>query len=204
MVVASCSLLLVASSLTGLVSPPPVPLRWQPRRATPPRCCDSTPNNPATEAPPPAAEPTQQAAEPTQQAAEPTPKKTYSSDWSGAGKFADEDPLPLSFWMFGNLGPRRAILSALPFYFIGPAVNLWGSGSFLLSLFPDLARDKRLDTFYPVGTQRFYPYSAGFPNLNYDEGFKRFYDESGRYEFRYPARCMRCRTNCPPSASPSW
>lgn len=122
---------------------------------------------------------------------EPEEKKTYSSDWSGAGKFADEDPLPLSFWMFGNLGPRRAILSALPFYFLAPAVNLWGSGSFLLSLFPELARDKRLDTFYPVGTQRFYPYSAGFPNLNYDEGYKRFYDDSGRYEFRYSARYVQ-------------
>ena len=115
-----------------------------------------------------------------------TSPRTFSQGWSGAGRFADEDPLPLSFWMFGK-SPRRAILSALPFYLIAPAVNLWGSGSFVLSLFPDLARENRLDTFYPVGTQTGYPYSAGFPRLNYDEGFKRYYDEQGRFEFRYPA-----------------
>ena len=157
---ASVVLLALAPPAYGLTLAPAASRR---ARHPPLRLCEQPPPQPPPlETPPPPAE------------AEGT--KTYSEGWSGEGRFADEDPLPLSFWMFGN-SPRRAILSALPFYFIAPAVNLWGSGSFLLSLFPELSRDKRLDTFYPVGTQRGYPYSAGFPQLNYDEGFKRYFDE---------------------------
>jgi len=68
---------------------------------------------------------------------------------------------------------------------IGPAVNLWGSGSFLLSLFPDLARSKRLDTFYPVSSLPRYPYAFG--PLDYAPGFQRYVDPQQRFEFRYPA-----------------
>ena len=73
-------------------------------------------------------------------------EKTYSDGWSGAGRFADEDPLPLSFWLLGP-NPRRTLLPALLVpLFIGPATNLWGSGSLLLSLAPETARNQRLDT----------------------------------------------------------
>lgn len=116
---------------------------------------------------------------------EPEKERTFSEDWSGAGLYADEDALPLSFWLFGQ-SPRRAFLVGLATSVIGPAVNLWGSGSLVLSLAPEASRDKRLDTFYPVGKPG-YPYSAGFPALDYGPGFKRYYDERGRYEFRYPA-----------------
>jgi hypothetical protein len=111
-------------------------------------------------------------------------QRTFSSDWSGAGRFADEDPLPLSFWLFGN-SPRRAILKTLPITLIGPAVNLWGSGSFLLSLAPDASREQRLDTFYPVSNLPLYPYNAG--SLDYGPGFKRYVDARNRFEFRFPA-----------------
>lgn len=111
-------------------------------------------------------------------------EKTFSSNWSGAGRYADEDALPLSFWLLGP-SPRRAILPGLVAAFVAPAVNLYGSGSLLLSLAPDLAREKRLDTFYPVSDLPRYPYANGF--LDYSPGFQRYYDESGAFEFRYPA-----------------
>lgn len=114
----------------------------------------------------------------------PPPERTFSTGWSGEGRFADEDALPLWFWLFGN-SPRRAILPTLGISIIGPAVNLWGSGSFLLSLFPQAARDKRIDTFYPVSDKPFYPYSAG--SLDYGPGFKRYVDTKGVYEFIFPA-----------------
>ena len=114
----------------------------------------------------------------------PPPTRTFSTGWSGEGRFADEDPLPLSFWLFGS-SPRRAILPALGASIIAPAVNLWGSGSFLASLAPESARDARLDTFYPVSSRRFYPYSTG--SLDYAPGFQRYVDTSERFEFRYPA-----------------
>lgn len=69
------------------------------------------------------------------------------------------------------------------------AVNLWGSGSFLLSLAPEWSRAKRLDTFYPVSTLRGYPYESG--SLSYNAGQKRYYDDRGRFEFRYPARYVQ-------------
>ena len=123
---------------------------------------------------------------PTEPAPQPqqTDGKTYSDNWSGAGKYADEDPLPLSFWLFGN-SPRRAILKTLPITLIGPAVNLWGSGSFLASRFPELSRDARVDTFYPVGTTFAYPYTNF--KLDYAPGFQRYVDQNNRFEFRYPA-----------------
>lgn len=114
------------------------------------------------------------------------PAKTYSSGWSGEGRFADEDALPLSFWIFGN-SPRRAVIAGLTSAVIGPAVNLWGSGSFLLSLAPDVSREQKLDTFYPVSNKFLYPYNNGY--LDYIDGYKRYVDQSPvpRYEFRYPA-----------------
>ena len=116
-------------------------------------------------------------------------EKAYSSDWSGAGRFADDDPLPLSFWLFGP-NPRRAILPTLLIWgMIAPATNLWGSGSFLLSLAPEASRSQRLDTFYPVSERRFFPYDKGY--LDYSPGFKRFYDDQARFEFRYPATYVR-------------
>ena len=61
-------------------------------------------------------------------------KKTFSDNWSGAGRFADDEPLPLSFWLLGP-SPRRGILTSLGIWgLIAPATNLWGTGSFLLSL----------------------------------------------------------------------
>ena len=76
-------------------------------------------------------------------------------------------------------------MPALGISFIGPLVNLWGSGSFLLSLFPEASRAQRFDTFYPVSSRRFYPYSSGF--LDYGPGFQRYVDPRNKYEFRYPA-----------------
>ena len=111
------------------------------------------------------------------------PTKTYSTGWSGEGKYADEEALPLSFWLTGN-SPRRAVIAGLISSIVGPAVNLWGSGSFLLSLNPDLAREKRLDTFYPVSTLPMYPYNAGY--LDYTPGFQRYVDQGNRCAPRLP------------------
>ena len=89
--------------------------------------------------------------------------------------------------------PRRAILPTLAIWgLIAPTTNLWGSGSFFLSLAPETAREKRLDTFYPVSTRRLYPYSAGY--LDYGPGFKRYYDVDRRFEFRYPTRYVQDTT----------
>jgi len=117
----------------------------------------------------------------------PTAKQTFSDDWSGAGRYADDDPLPLSFWLLGP-NRRRGVLTSLAIWgLIAPATNLWGTGSFLLSLSPDAARQAKLDTFYPVATQPFYPYSRGYLDYEYG-GFKRYVDDPGqRFEFRYPA-----------------
>ena len=136
------------------------------------RCCDA----PAPEQPKESVEPTT--------SADADDKKTYSDNWSGAGRYADEDALPLSFWLLGP-SPRRAILPGLVATLVAPAVNLYGSGSLLLSLVPDLAREKRLDTFYPVSDLPRYPYTKGY--LDYAPGFQRYYDDSGAFEFRYPA-----------------
>ena len=126
----------------------------------------------------------------SERAAEPE-ERTYSDDWSGAGRFADEDPLPLSFWLLGP-NPRRTLLPALLIpLLVGPATNLWGSGSLLLSLAPEAARKQRLDTFYPVSNRKGYPYDKGY--LDYSAGSTRYYDEDGRYEFRYPASYVRDR-----------
>jgi len=126
----------------------------------------------------------------SERAAEPE-ERTYSDDWSGAGRFADEDPLPLSFWLLGP-NPRRTLLPALLIpLLVGPATNLWGSGSLLLSLAPEAARKQRLDTFYPVSNRKGYPYDKGY--LDYSTGSTRYYDEDGRYEFRYPASYVRDR-----------
>ena len=135
-------------------------------------------------------------AEPPLPPTEPRPpsepeERTFSDDWSGAGRFADEDPLPLSFWLLGP-NPRRTLLPALLIpLLIGPATNLWGSGSFLLSLAPEAARKQRLDTFYPVSNRKAYPYDKGY--LDYSSGSTRYYDEEGRFEFRYPASYVRDR-----------
>ena len=59
---------------------------------------------------------------PPKPSAEPE-KKTYSDGWSGAGRFADEDPLPLSFWLLGP-NPRRTLLPALLVVVL--SVNLLG------------------------------------------------------------------------------
>ena len=101
-----------------------------------------------------------------------------------------EDPLPLGYWLFGPKPKRSTIISyALIWGFIAPAVNLWGSGSFILSLLPGLSRDKKLDTFYPVSDLPRYPYTNGY--LDYAPGFKRYVDDSDRFEFRYPATYIR-------------
>lgn len=136
---------------------------------------DSVPPPPPSPPPPPPEPPKEEG----------STKRTYSDNWSGAGRFADDEPLPLSFWLLGP-NPRRALLPTLLIWgLIAPTTNLWGSGSFLLSLAPEAARQQRLDTFYPVSNRRLYPYSTG--TLNYGPGFKRYYDDSGRFEFRYPA-----------------
>ena len=115
------------------------------------------------------------------------PEVTYSDDWSGAGKYSDQDPLPLSFWLLGPK-PRRGVLASLGIWgLIAPATNLWGTGSFFLSLMPDVARDAKLDTFYPVSARPLYPYSQGFLNYDVPGAFKRYVDEAQRFEFRYPA-----------------
>ena len=136
------------------------------------QCCAPPPSNPI----PPPNEPEQ---------------RTFSENWSGAGRFADEDALPLSFWLLGP-APRRAIIPGLVASVVAPAVNLWGSGSFLLSLAPEFARGQRLDTFYPVSTIPRFPYTNGF--LDYGPGFQRYYDEQSRFEFRYPATYVQDRT----------
>jgi len=141
------------------------------------RCCEvPEPEKPAAPAP----------------AGKPEPDDKTSENWSGAGIFTDDEPLPLSFWLFGR-SPRRAILPTIAIWgILAPAVNLWGSGSLLASLAPETSRDNRLDTFYPVG-QRGYPYAKGFPNLDYNTGggFKRYVDDAGRFEFRFPAEYVQ-------------
>ena len=89
-----------------LVAPPP--------RLAAVRCrttsirCSEPPIPPPPEEPPAAAAPPQ-----------PAEQRTFTTGWSGAGKYADEDPLPLSFWLFGA-SPRRSILPILA----GPAFCL--------------------------------------------------------------------------------
>ena len=140
------------------------------------RCC-AVPPPPPDDATPPSAE-ASSAGDKT------SDDKTYSDGWSGAGRFSDDEALPLSFWLLGP-SPRRAILPGLAASLIAPAVNLYGSGSLLLSLVPDLAREKRLDTFYPVSTLPGYPYTNG--RLDYAPGFQRYFSDEYRFEFRYPA-----------------
>jgi hypothetical protein len=175
--------LFLAASTCSLVVQPLQSVRLQntcavARRTQRVHCCDTSKTSEAeADAPSPA---------PSAEGNKPVAGRTFSDDWSGAGRYADEDKLPLSFWLLGP-NPRRGILVSLGIWgLIAPATNLWGTGSFFLSLFPDAARDKRLDTFYPISTRPLYPYSQGY--LNYDAGgFKRYYDDSGRFEFRYPA-----------------
>jgi len=108
-----------------------------------------------------------------------------STKGSGAGRFTDDEPLPLSFWVLGPR-PRRGIIASLLIWgIIAPLTNLYGGGSFLLSLVPGAARDAKLDTFYPVSSRAGYPYNQD--GLNYGGGFKRYVDEAKRFEFRYPA-----------------
>ena len=167
-------MLLLASLPLGMRAPPPA------RRSTV-RCCA------APQAPPPP----EQAPPPPERPAAAETKRTFSDGWSGAGRFADEDPLPLSFWLFGA-APRRAILPSLGSTAIALAANLWGSGSLLLSLAPEASRKQRLDVFYPVSAQPRYPYTKGY--LDYAPGFKRYYDDSQRFEFRYPATYVQDQT----------
>jgi len=164
---------------SGNVGGPWDALRPPVRRVSPLVLCD-----PAADANSPQPQPT-----PTTSAAAEaeTEKSTYSDNWSGAGRFSDEEPLPLSFWLLGPK-PRRGILTSLGIWgLIAPATNLWGTGSFLLSLAPQTARDAKLDTFYPISRRRLYPYSAGY--LSYDSAgaFKRYVDDAQRFEFMFPA-----------------
>jgi hypothetical protein len=95
----------------------------------------------------------------------------------------------LSFWLLGPR-PRRGILTSLLIWGgIAPVTNLWGSGSFLLSLAPEAAREAKLDTFYPVSSRPRYPYDQG--GLDYSGGFKRYVDEANRFEFRFPAEYVQ-------------
>lgn len=165
----------VTCAMLGMLPSSSIVIQRSPTRAAKVILCDKQ------EVPPP----------PDAPAVPPPPKpKTFSADWSGAGRFADEDPLPLSFWLLGPK-PRRGILTSLAIWgVIAPAANLWGTGSFLLSLAPDAARGAKLDTFYPVSTNRFYPYAKGY--LNYDVGgFKRYVDDANRFEFRYPSKYLQ-------------
>ena len=131
--------------------------------------------------------PPPQSAAPASATGAPAAKKTFSDNWSGAGRFADDEPLPLSFWLLGP-SPRRGILTSLGIWgLIAPATNLWGTGSFLLSLAPDVAREAQLDTFYPISERRFYPYAQGYLDYSTPGAFKRYVDETKRFEFRYPA-----------------
>ena len=144
--------------------------------------CDVPP--PPSEVPPPPSAGAPPPAEQKQQ-------QTFSDDWSGAGRFSDEEPLPLWFWVLGPK-PRRGILASLGIWgVIAPATNLWGTGSFLLSLAPEAARDAKLDTFYPISRRTLYPYSQGYLNYDTAGAFKRYVDDQGslpaRFEFRYPS-----------------
>lgn len=131
--------------------------------------------------------PPPQSAAPASATGAPAAKKTFSDNWSGAGRFADDEPLPLSFWLLGP-SPRRGILTSLGIWgLIAPATNLWGTGSFLLSLAPDVATFYQLDTFYPISERRFYPYAQGYLDYSTPGAFKRYVDETKRFEFRYPA-----------------
>lgn len=141
-------------------------------------CCTEPPLPPAPATTPPAEGTT-------------PPSRVYSENWSGAGRFADDEPLPLSFWLLGP-SPRRAILPVIGSTAFALAANLWGSGSLVLSLAPEAARKQRLDCFYPVSDLPRYPYTAG--RLDYDPGFKRYYDEQGRFEFTFPARYVQDTT----------
>jgi hypothetical protein len=137
--------------------------------------------------PPPTGAPTAAPANAPATTPPPATDAKYSENWSGAGRFSDSDPLPLSFWLLGP-NKRRGIIMSLGIWgVIAPATNLWGTGSFFLSLFPQAARDAKLDTFYPVAETPLYPYSNGYLDYSSAKAFRRFVDDANRFEFRYPA-----------------
>ena len=88
-----------------------------------------------------------------------------------------EATISLAQWMVGmNTSPRRIATAMLGSTAIALAANFLGVTSGLLSLFPEAAREQRLDIAYPV------------------RGFKRHLDPQGRYTFIYPVRYVADQT----------
>ena len=88
-----------------------------------------------------------------------------------------EATISLAQWMVGmNTSPRRIATATLGSTAIALAANFLGITSGLLSLFPEAAREQRLDIAYPV------------------RGFKRHLDPQGRYTFIYPVRYVADQT----------
>ena len=88
-----------------------------------------------------------------------------------------EATISLAQWMVGmNTSPRRIATATLGSTAIALAANFLGVTSGLLSLFPEAAREQRLDIAYPV------------------RGFKRHLDPQGRYTFIYPVRYVADQT----------
>ena len=88
-----------------------------------------------------------------------------------------EATISLAQWMVGmNTSPRRIATATLSSTAIALAANFLGVTSGLLSLFPEAARQQRLDVAYPV------------------RGFKRHFDPQGRYTFIFPMRYVADQT----------
>ena len=88
-----------------------------------------------------------------------------------------EATISLAQWMVGmNTSPRRIATATLSSTAIALAANFLGVTSGLLSLFPEAARQQRLDIAYPV------------------RGFKRHFDPQGRYTFIFPMRYVADQT----------
>ena len=88
-----------------------------------------------------------------------------------------EATISLAQWMVGmNTSPRRIVTATLSSTAIALAANFLGVTSGLLSLFPEAAREQRLDIAYPV------------------RGFKRHLDPQGRYTFIFPVRYVADQT----------
>ena len=108
------------------------------------------------------------------------PSETTGSSLEEDGQAEARKPeatISLAQWMVGmNTSPRRIVTATLSSTAIALAANFLGVTSGLLSLFPEAAREQRLDIAYPV------------------RGFKRHLDPQGRYTFIFPVRYVADQT----------
>jgi hypothetical protein len=106
-----------------------------------------------------------------------SPEETGQTETRKTEAQKPEATISLAQWMVGmNTSPRRIATATLSSTAIALAANFLGVTSGLLSLFPEVAREQRLDVAYPVG------------------GFKRHLDPQGRYTFIFPVRYVADQT----------